>query len=153
IPLCNLFNSDEIGIQLGVSQTSNGEFFLFSSIDKSKYKLNCDKLELVTILKIVCTDGTTTVKPCFLFSGMHHCKDWYTAPDSDDLLHWTTEKICYDWFTKNFIHNAKAHADNSKPIVLDYDGHVSHSTVNIINAEIANNTTLYLLPPPTTHHL
>ncbi|KAF8833654.1 hypothetical protein BDN67DRAFT_874033, partial [Paxillus ammoniavirescens] len=124
IPLCNLFNSDEISIQLGGGQKSNGELFLFSSIDKSKYKLNSDELELVTILETVCANGTTTVKPCFIFAGTHHCEDWYTAPDSDGVLiatsdnGWTTEKICYDWFTKNFICDAKAHADDSKPIVL-----------------------------------
>jgi hypothetical protein len=41
----------------------------------------------------------------------------------------------------------------SKPIVLIYDGHGSHNTVELIDAACTNNIILYLLPPHTTHHL
>ena len=61
--------------------------------------------------------------------------------------------ICKEWFNKNFVPAAKAHADPTKPILLIYDGHGSHSTLEMIDSALENNIILYLLPPHTTHHL
>ncbi|KAG2089137.1 uncharacterized protein F5147DRAFT_658493 [Suillus discolor] len=68
-------------IQLGGGRKTNGELFFFAQGDKSKYKHKSDDLELVTILETVCTNGTATVKPCFIFSGTYHSSEWYDAPD------------------------------------------------------------------------
>lgn len=53
----------------------------------------------------------------------------------------------------SFIPGAKAHADLSKPIILMYDGHGSHVTLEMIDKAMQHNIILFCLPPHTTHHL
>ncbi|KAF8233422.1 hypothetical protein L208DRAFT_1062865, partial [Tricholoma matsutake] len=81
-----------------------------------------DNLELITILEMVCADGTSTIKPCFVFSGVQHMEDWYEAEDGIVIATmangWTDDNICVRWLEMSFIPGAKAHADLSKPIVL-----------------------------------
>src|SRR5204862_1547002 len=43
ILLSNVFNFDEIGIQLGGGRHNSGELFLFRSEDKSQYKVKSDE--------------------------------------------------------------------------------------------------------------
>lgn len=81
IPICNIQNFDEIGIQVGGGRKSNGELYLYSQIDTSKYRLKSDNLELVTVLETICADGTATVPPCFVFSGTNHSAEWYQVDD------------------------------------------------------------------------
>ncbi|KAJ8584219.1 hypothetical protein M405DRAFT_747439 [Rhizopogon salebrosus TDB-379] len=83
IPLCNVLNVDEIGVQLGGGRKGTGEQCLFAHMDKSRYKIKSDDLELVTILESVCADGTAPVKPCFVFAGTNHCDTWY---EEDGIL-------------------------------------------------------------------
>jgi hypothetical protein len=52
-----------------------------------------------------------------------------------------------------FLPQARAHADNDKPIVLLYDGHGLHIQESIVDAAMEQRTTLYLLPAHTTHKL
>ena len=82
IPLQNLHNFDEIGIQLGGGQKSSGEQFFFGAADRSKYKITSDDLELVTVLETVCANGTSPVKPCFVFSGIKMCNEWFVEEDN-----------------------------------------------------------------------
>jgi hypothetical protein len=66
---------------------------------------------------------------------------------------WTNDDICANWFTNHFLPQARAHANNDKPIILLYDGHGSHIQESIIDIAMDNNTSLYLLPAHTTHKL
>ena len=86
IPLCNLWNGNEISIQIGGGHKNKNELFLFSSANTSTYKLNSEDLKLVMIIKTICTDGTASIHPCFIFSGTQQCKEWYNAPNSDSIL-------------------------------------------------------------------
>jgi hypothetical protein len=61
IPLKNLHNFDEIGIQLGGGRKGTGELYFFATRDKSHYKIKSDDLELVTILESICADGTAPI--------------------------------------------------------------------------------------------
>ncbi|KAI0313993.1 hypothetical protein OF83DRAFT_1030323, partial [Amylostereum chailletii] len=115
IPAQNVFNFDEIGIQLGGGCGGNGLLYFFAVRDKLKYRLKSDDLELVTVLETVCADGTAPVKPCLVFSGVNRCESWYE--EDDDILY-TNDAICAEWFSQNFILQAKAHADPTKPVVL-----------------------------------
>lgn len=81
IPLRNIHNFDEIGCQIGGGRKDTGELYLFATREKIRYKIKSDDLELVTILETVCADGTSTVKPCFVFSGVQHMEEWYDAED------------------------------------------------------------------------
>lgn len=77
----NIYNLDEIGIQLGGGRKSTGELFLFSANDRVRYKIKSDELELVTVIEIVCGDGTSTVKPGFVFAGVNFCEDWFNVDE------------------------------------------------------------------------
>jgi hypothetical protein len=66
---------------------------------------------------------------------------------------WTSEDTCRQWFVRNFIPQAQAHSDPSKPIVLLFDGHGSHLTLEMIEIAMENNIHLFCLPPHTTHRL
>jgi hypothetical protein len=84
IPLQNVYNFDEIGIQLGGGRKGSGEQFFFGAADRSKHKITSDDLELVTILETVCADGSSSVKPCFAFAGVKMCEEWFV--DEEDIL-------------------------------------------------------------------
>jgi hypothetical protein len=81
IPLRNLHNLDEIGVQLGGGRKGTGELFFFAIRDKCRYKIKSDDLELVTILEDICADGTAPVPPCFVFSGVKMCEEWFNEED------------------------------------------------------------------------
>lgn len=66
---------------------------------------------------------------------------------------WTDSNICYGWFEKSFVPAATAHSDPSQPIVLLYDGHNSHTSLEMIDLAIQNNIILFELPSHTTHRL
>ncbi|KAI0030090.1 hypothetical protein K488DRAFT_72468 [Vararia minispora EC-137] len=78
IPARNVFNFDELGVQLGGGRTNNGRKYIYHVKDKAKYRMSDDNLELVTVLETLCLDGTAPIKPAFLFSGKSkHCEEWY----------------------------------------------------------------------------
>jgi hypothetical protein len=69
---------------------------------------------------------------------------------------WTTDDVCFNWFKKSFIPAAKAESarndvDPSIPILVLFDSHGSHVTVEMIDLAMENNIILLCLPPHTTH--
>ncbi|GBE87152.1 hypothetical protein SCP_1003990 [Sparassis crispa] len=104
IPPCNMFNFDEIGIQLGGGRKGSREQFFFASEDQSHYKLKSDDLELVTVLETVCADGSSTVKPGFVFAGVKMCEEWISEEDGIFLSTtdngWTDDHVSQEWFQR-----------------------------------------------------
>ena len=67
---------------------------------------------------------------------------------------WTDNELCEIWFRKSFVLNVVARrVDDTKPIVLTYDGHESHETSAIKRLAYANDIILFCLPSKTTHKL
>ena len=66
---------------------------------------------------------------------------------------WTDDILCKEWFIKSFIPQATARNTSSKPILLIYDGHGSHDTLDLIEIAREHNIILFCLPPHTTHKL
>jgi hypothetical protein len=81
IPARNIYNMDEVGIQLGGGRKGSNELYFFSSTDKARYKLKSDDLKLTTILEVVCLDGTSTIAPGFVFAGNQMCPRWFQVRD------------------------------------------------------------------------
>ncbi|KAI0026833.1 hypothetical protein K488DRAFT_75042 [Vararia minispora EC-137] len=75
IPARNVYNFDELGIQLCGGQMNSGRKYIFSVKDKSKHHISNDNLKLIIVLKTVCLNGLTPIKPLFVFSSgksMYH---------------------------------------------------------------------------------
>ena len=79
IPWENVYNMDEKGIQLGGGRKGTRQKFLFARGDKVRYKLQNASLQLVTVIEVVCADGTSNVMPGFVFAGARMHEDWVTV--------------------------------------------------------------------------
>lgn len=66
---------------------------------------------------------------------------------------WTDDFLCTEWFKNSFIPQATAQNTSGKPILLIYDGHGSHDTLELIKLGREHNIILFCLPPHTTHKL
>ncbi|KAK7448096.1 hypothetical protein VKT23_013854 [Stygiomarasmius scandens] len=105
---CNLYNVDEIGVQLGGGRNgASNELFFYSERDQNRYKLKSDDLELITVLETACADGTAPIKPCFVFKGKLFCQEWSTV-DPEILTAttdtgWTNDEIYKTWFKNSFL--------------------------------------------------
>lgn len=81
IPWENVYNMDEIGMQLGGGRKGTGEAYFYSAADKNRYAQKSDDLELITVIETICGDGSAPVKPCFAFAGQNMCAEWFDASD------------------------------------------------------------------------
>lgn len=66
---------------------------------------------------------------------------------------WTDDFLCLTWFTDEFIPFAKSRNTSGKPIILTFDGHASHTALDMIEIAEKEGVGLYVLPPHTTHYL
>jgi hypothetical protein len=66
---------------------------------------------------------------------------------------WTNDLIGAEWFRKCFIPQAKERNVTGKEILLMYDGHHSHDTLEIRKMAVQSNVELFKIPAHTTHRL
>ncbi|KAJ7695471.1 hypothetical protein B0H17DRAFT_850565, partial [Mycena rosella] len=71
ISASNIYNFDEIGIQIGGGRKGSSEQLLYDHSDRSQYKISSEDLKLVTILETICLDSAAPVPPCFVFKGVN----------------------------------------------------------------------------------
>ena len=72
----------------------------------------------------------------------------YSVSDSG----WMVAANFKQWFAKMFIPAVK-HLTTKHPVLLVFDGHHSHISLDLINFASENNIHLLCLPPHTTHLL
>ena len=65
---------------------------------------------------------------------------------------WMETANFQEWFSKVFI-PATSDMTKTGPVVLFFDGHKSHESLELIDLARDHNISLYLLPPHTTHLL
>ncbi|KAF8816005.1 DDE-domain-containing protein [Phlegmacium glaucopus] len=164
IPWRNVWGEDE-------KEHTHTKYF-FAANDKMKYKLQSDDLQLVTVIKTICTDGTAEIGPGFVFPGTKKHYEWFEQWDVTYIIGtsengWMDDKIGFEWFKEVFVAQATEHNCHTTeqkqakekqklklpPILLINDGHGSHTTLDWITLAQANNIILYCLPPHTTHWL
>jgi hypothetical protein len=80
IPLQNMYNMDEKGIQLGGGQRLDGTRYIYSKDQGICLKTQNANLELVTTIKYVAADGSN-IKPGFVFSGKNTLYKEYFEED------------------------------------------------------------------------
>ena len=66
---------------------------------------------------------------------------------------WTNNYISAQWFERCFVPQATARNVTGKTILLIYDGHQSHETIELREAALEYGIELYCLPPHTSHWL
>jgi len=80
VPLENMYNMDEKGIQLGGGRKLDGTQYLFSKGQRNRMKTQGASLELVTTIECVAADGSS-LKPCFVFTGKNVLHKGYFEED------------------------------------------------------------------------
>ena len=83
VPLENMYNMDEKGIQLGGGRKLDGTRYLFAWDQQNRVRTQNANLELVTTIECVAADGSS-LKPCFVFTGKnvlhaHNDLPWLTS--------------------------------------------------------------------------
>ena len=80
VPLENMYNMDEKGIQLGGGWKLDGMWYLYAKDQGICLKTQNSNLELVTTIECVATDGSN-IKPGFIFSGKNTLHEEYFEED------------------------------------------------------------------------
>ncbi|KIJ29645.1 hypothetical protein M422DRAFT_268988 [Sphaerobolus stellatus SS14] len=155
IPLENIYNTDEKGLQLGGGRKSSSTQQIFETGTKDHYVLKGDSLVLITIIEADCADGTLCLPGLIMPPGA--TGDWVDIEGIGCFTQWANEWmdnfIRHNWFEKCFIPFTKKRNKSSKPILLISDGHQSHETEEMHLLAYNNEIILLSLPPHTTHKL
>ena len=80
VPLENMYNMDEKGIQLGGGRKLDGTWYLYAKDQGICLKTQNSNLELVTTIECVAADGSN-IKPSFVFSGKNTLHEEYFEED------------------------------------------------------------------------
>ena len=76
IPWENIYNMDEQTNTARGGRKGTQQKFFFSRSGRANLKIQSGELELVTIVEVVCADGSSTIKPGFIFSGVRMRAEW-----------------------------------------------------------------------------
>ncbi|THV01776.1 DDE-domain-containing protein, partial [Dendrothele bispora CBS 962.96] len=181
IPWENVWNMDEKGVQLGGGQKNRGEKYILSRRGRAKkktthYRASSSNLELVTVIECVGATGNF-MKPGFVFNGQRLMKRWFTEEASREVGKyvlrtiifvtvlnygfsisvsengWTDDHLSLQWFQQVFVPEANQLRIDDKPILLVWDGHGSHETMEIIDHAQKHNIHFFSFPSHTTHKL
>ena len=148
-----IWNCDETGFCLGVTTkkvlAKKGEKFVHDTAggsDRAYITVHC------------CGSASgTRLAPYILYKGVYLYKEWtiggpagalYGVSDSG----WMETKNCLGWFKKGFL-PAVRHLLKTGPVVLFFDGHVSHLALDLLKEARSECVHLYTLPSNTTHVL
>ena len=71
IPIENIYNMDKKGVQRGGGWKAQAQKYFVPHSKRPKYKLRSGNLELITIVKCVCANGTW-IYPGIIFQGKSH---------------------------------------------------------------------------------
>ncbi|THU99808.1 DDE-domain-containing protein, partial [Dendrothele bispora CBS 962.96] len=164
IPWVHVWNMDEKGVQMGGGRKNRGEKYILSrrgrrEKKKTHYRASSSNLELVTVIESINAEGSI-MKPGFVFSGKRLQKRWFTERISEEAgciavsdNGWTDDRLSLDWFKKTFVPEAEGKRIAGKPILLIWDGHGSHETMEIIDYAREHNIHFFSFPSHTTHKL
>ncbi|XP_050551659.1 uncharacterized protein LOC126910995 [Spodoptera frugiperda] len=113
--------------------------------------------ENITVLTTVNAAGQK-LDPLIVFKGKHMYEQWMLqTPEKYDFnlayaaskRGWMETDIFYDYILKVFIPNL----GEDRPVLLVYDGHVSHVDDKVVALAVENNITILNLPAHTSHLL
>ncbi|KIJ43660.1 hypothetical protein M422DRAFT_252901 [Sphaerobolus stellatus SS14] len=79
IPVENIYNTDERGLQLGGGRKASTIQPVFAATDRNNYILKSDTLLLITIIETICADGTACPPGIIMPPGA--TSDWHEVDD------------------------------------------------------------------------
>lgn len=145
-----IYNVDETGLPL----------------DPSKIRVIAEK-GAKNILRIIGGSGRESITvngcasaaghilpPYIVYSGKNLYKEWtmggaegarYTTSSNG----WIERDVFLDWFENHFLR----HVPSTRPMLLIFDGHSSHITIQLVRKAVNNGITILRLPSHTTHFL
>jgi hypothetical protein len=165
----NKYNTDEKGVQPGVSQRVKA----FADRDqKDVYSLEDGNRELITIIETVCADGTA-LRPTVIFQGKKGDLQWgennpcnarcvnfnqiHPRTDPDSIGHspkgWTDQDLGLQWLIKDFEPQTAARNTSGGYRLLILDGHNSHCSYKFVKYAEEHRIIIICLPAHTTHAL
>ncbi|KAJ8915367.1 hypothetical protein NQ315_008254, partial [Exocentrus adspersus] len=108
-----------------------------------------------TSILICCSANGEKIPPLVIFKGKNILEHWLNLQDCDKKFYaasnrgWMESAIFFKWFKDCFLPNAP----KERPLLIIYDGHSSHTSIDLVELAIENNVTIIKLPPHTTHVL
>ena len=108
--------------------------------------------ENISVLATCCADGHA-LDPLIIFSGINFQSTWHGKNSLPNTLYgiskngWMTTEIFALWF-KNFVKQIK-----KCPLLVVYNGHLTHVSLNLIEKAMEEHITIVKLPPHITGKL
>lgn len=145
-----IFNCDETSFCHDPSKTK-----IVGAIGvQSQRKTSSSGRENTTALLCCSADGRMLPLLC-VFKGKYVMENWVDKDTATQTAVAATERgwmettLFYNWFKDLFLKNI----GEERPVLLIYDGHVTHISTNLIRLAQEKEVTIMKLPPHTTHLL
>ncbi|KAJ3484161.1 hypothetical protein NLJ89_g12004 [Agrocybe chaxingu] len=154
IPVENIYNMDEKGIQLGVGKRIAA---IVDRDQKAVYNVEDGNCRLVTVIETVCADGTA-LRPSVIFQGKRTNLAWgRDNPCQASISHspngWTDQELGLKWLKNDFEPMSAARNKSNGYRLLILDGHNSHCTYEFCKFAESKKIVIICLPSHTTHVL
>ena len=112
--------------------------------------------DYITVLGAGCADGTR-LPPYIVYKGKNLWHRWIEGGPSGSVFSvsdsgWMEHANFMQWFEKLFLPAVK-HLTSKFPVILFFDGHHSHMSLELIEMARTNNIHLVCFPPHCTHIL
>ncbi|KIJ58868.1 hypothetical protein HYDPIDRAFT_101866, partial [Hydnomerulius pinastri MD-312] len=154
IPMENIYNMDEKGIQLGIGSR------IAAFIDRDQatvYNIEHGNRELVMVIEAVCADGSF-LHPLVIYQAARRDLEWprnnpCNASLSHSLKGWTDQELGFKWLQKDFEPQTAAQNRSGGYRLLILDGHNSHGTYQFCKFAANHRIIVLCLPSHTTHAL
>lgn len=145
-----IYNCDETSFCHDPSKTK-----IVGAINKRSVRMTGGSGRENTTVLVSCSASGAKIPLLCVFKGKHVMESWMDDNEVNSTAYtasqrgWMDSIIFKNWFLKVFLPNIP----NERPVILIYDGHASHCSLEVIKAARDNNVTILKLPPHTTHIL
>ena len=143
-----IWNCDESGFPMDPSKCK-----VISVRGETAYKVTCGPGRENTTTLAVCNAAGKALDPLVIFTGKNLQNTWrgdkalpntcYGISDNG----WMTTSVFYEWF-KKFCEQI-----TERPLLLIFDGHLTHNSIEVIEMAIEEDITIVKLPPHVTDKL
>ncbi|XP_071056436.1 jerky protein homolog-like [Onthophagus taurus] len=110
-----------------------------------------------TTVLMCCSAIGDKAPPLIIFKGKNVWDQWVAPPDTEfpnttyaaTSNGWMESAVFKNYFQKSFI----KHLSDDRPVLVIYNGHATHLSVDVFKTAIENQITILKLPPHTSHLL